>query len=383
MQNDGANYAKIKIVQNTAFTYNDSFLIRLLIAKKYQFYRHLFLVLIIAIIATNITVASTTQSISPLSRNVVYKCIILTIIYLSAGYFNLYILVPRLLLKHKYLIYILSFFAAVLAFVLIDFLMDYIQIKYYHVQPGKYSYYNTEGILPIEFISNTLAIALSISGASFSVLLRHWIISGERVNELEKNTLKSELEQLKNQINPHFLFNILNKTGTLAKKSPAEASQLLIKLSKLLRYQLYDSTRNTVLLSTEVSFLENFLRLEQIQYEELTFSMQKEGNIHSTIVPPLLFIPFVEEIVKRLPENGSNSYIHLSFEVQENQLIFRISSSEPCNPASKIVESQRLINVERRIKLLYNSSYSLIINERETACEICLILYFEKEFILN
>ena len=123
------------------------------------------------------------------------------------------------------------------------------------------------------------------------------MLDTQLINELERSKTLTELEQLKNQINPHFLFNMLNNANVLTKKDPEKASQVLMKLSDLLRYQLYDSSRDKVLLTSDIHFLEDFLNLEKVRRDNFDYMISKEGNLSGVFIPPLLFISFVENAV--------------------------------------------------------------------------------------
>lgn len=104
-----------------------------------------------------------------------------------------------------------------------------------------------------------LVLLLSAGGCTSFELFRRWVVSDKKILELEKATKQTELQQLKKQINPHFLFNMLNNANILVKDAPDEASQILEKLDNLLRYQLNDSTRREVFLTADIQFLTSFL----------------------------------------------------------------------------------------------------------------------------
>ena len=92
-------------------------------------------------------------------------------------------------------------------------------------------------------------------GGSITIVLKHWMTENNRVNQLERIHVQSEVEQLKAQVNPQLLFNVLNRTAVLANSEPKEASGMLLELSQILRYQLYDCSRKAVLLKAEIDFL--------------------------------------------------------------------------------------------------------------------------------
>ena len=196
-----------------------------------------------------------------------------------------------------------------------------------------------------------------------------------RINELEKTTLRSEMEQLKNQINPHFLFNMLNNANVLTQKDPVKASQVLMKLSDLLRYQLYDSARGSVLLTAEIHFLEDFLNLEQIRRDNFEYLVSKHGEISWVQIAPLLLITFVENAIKHNVDSEKKSYVHLYFEVGHSQLRFRCINSKPQIISKKTeVGGLGLANVKRRLELIYPHTHTLEIVDNPDTYSVSLTI---------
>jgi LytS/YehU family sensor histidine kinase len=187
--------------------------------------------------------------------------------------------------------------------------------------------------------------------------------------------MQSELKQLKNQINPHFLLNMLNNANVLTMENPEEASQVLSKLNDMLRYQLNDSTKEKVSLSADIHFLTDFLNLEKIRRDNFEVIISKEGNINNVSIPPLLFIPFVENAIKHNPDNDNSSYVHLYFKVQGQRLQFICENSKPEIPFKKHeTGGLGLANIRRRLDLLYNTNYILEITDNKTTYKIILKL---------
>lgn len=195
------------------------------------------------------------------------------------------------------------------------------------------------------------------------------MIDRQFIHELEKSKISTELEQLKNQINPHFLFNMLNNANVLTKKDPEKASQVLMKLSDLLRYQLYDSAREKVLLTSDIHFLEDFLNLEKVRRDNFDFLISKEGDLSGLQIPPLLFISFVENAVKHNNDAAKSSYVHLYFNVKNNKLFFKCINSKPIVKAVNNSGGLGLMNIKRRLELLFPQSHNLKIEDlKETFC---------------
>ena len=203
-----------------------------------------------------------------------------------------------------------------------------------------------------------------------------WLRYNLRIDKLESTTLQSELKFLKNQINPHFLFNMLNNANVLIKRNPEEASKVLFKLEDLLRYQINDSSRERVSLASDIRFLNDYLNLEKIRRDHFQFTVEQEGDIDSIWIQPLLFIPFVENAVKHSFDSEHPSSVHLSFKVEENRLEFRCENSTLAVAVSNKVGGIGLANIQRRLGLLYPDRYELeqIENENRYIVILCITL---------
>jgi len=332
-------------------TVNDNFVLQLLINPRYRIYRHLLFILFFISVLYN----GKGMEVGPAAT---YRKIIFFFALLSLFYLNMYQLVPKLLLKNRYTQYALS----ILTLVLIAFLFflggKYLLQSYFTLPNNKRSDV-------LVFFNFVFIFCILIAASAAVKIFQRWIIDSQRINELEKITIQSELEQLKNQINPHFLFNMLNNANVLAQKDPEKASQVLTKLSDLLRYQLYDSTRSKVLLTADIHFLTDFLNLEKIRRDNFEYIVSKEGEISGLQIPPLLFITFVENAVKHNMDAENPSYVHVYFEVNGDKLYFRcINSKPPQPPVKKGAGGLGLSNVRRTLELLYPDRHQLSVEDK-------------------
>ena len=167
---------------------------------------------------------------------------------------------------------------------------------------------------------------------------------------------------------------MLNNANILVKEDPDEASRLLTKLDDMLRYQLNDSARQEVFLSADIHFLTGFLELEKMRRDHFEYLISKEGDVNNVKIPPLLFIPFVENAIKHNPDSENLSYIYLYFRVEHDELTFTCENSKPLVPVKKETGGLGLLNVQRRLELLYGKDYSLRIEETETQYKVHLQL---------
>lgn len=277
-------------------------------------------------------------------------------------YTNIYLLVPRFLLKNRLLLYLITVLGVItlcLALVVIG------QGFLYTVVVPSQQEMGTLGMW-LNAFSGVFTFGFVAAGTSAILLFRHWIRYNQRIDELQSMTLQSELQYLRNQINPHFLFNMLNNANVLIRKNPAEASQVLFKLEDLLRYQINDSSLEHISLASDIRFLNDYLNLEKIRRDKFTYILAKEGEIDSVQLPPLLFIPFVENAVKHSFDSENPSFIHLSFVIRDERLEFRCENSKPpIAMGNSGVGGIGLTNIRRRLELLYPGGHRLEMNDLE------------------
>ena len=345
-------------MSDSEITYN-SFLIRFLIDRKYRIVRHVVLILFFVFISFNMPYLTCAEFLDSIDNMVLYISLVLLAGYLTGIYLHMYVLLPEFLLKNKYLLYVGTVGLLITFLVCLSFGSDYWLNYYYGREPGHYSFFYQGRTLAIEILGNFFLYALLLAGTSLTILLRRWLQFSTRKKELEKINLKTELEHLKDQINPEFLFNMLDEAGGQASLDPEQASTILMRLSKLLRYQLYDGTREKVLLISEISFIENFLSLAQIRYANLSFCLTKEGNISRKFVPPLLFIPFAIHSVKLLASKATQVDLRLNFRANGQELFFSCISFAPGLSLANWGNSQDLKDVRQRLDLLFEHSYTL------------------------
>lgn len=212
--------------------------------------------------------------------------------------------------------------------------------------------------------------ALLINGTACGIRFyqEHAIIQQDH-NQLQQNFLESQIKLLQDQVNPHFMFNVLNHIHILMKKNVDMADYLLLKFSDILRYQLYECNQSFVLLSRELQYLQNFISIEQMRWGdelevECTWSQETE-DLHIT---PLMLICFVENAFKhvdRLPDQKGK--IMLNCAEKEGYFQFHISNSYQEYPqqASTRHSGIGLENVKKRLELQYEKNYSLRIEKRD------------------
>lgn len=341
-----------------------------LLSPHCRIYRHLLLQLVILLITINVLWYEPLQVVSFWRR--LGGCLAYFVAIDMVIYTNLYLLVPRFLLKNRLGSYILTAIAT--NGVVIVFLSVTQGLLFEVILPDRNP---DEFATFINTFSGILTIGFVTAGSAAMSLFTHWLRYNLRIEKLGFTTLQSELKFLKSQINPHFLFNMLNNANVLIKRNPEEASTVLFKLEDLLRYQINDSSQERVSLASDIRFLNDYLNLEKIRRDNFRFTMSQDKNVESIWIQPLLFIPFVENAVKHSFDSAHPSYVHLSFKVDGDRLEFRCENSTPAVAVSKNkVGGIGLANIQRRLGLLYPGRYELeqIENENQYIVILCMML---------
>ena len=189
-----------------------------------------------------------------------------------------------------------------------------------------------------------------------TLLLKEWMIENQRVSQMEKAHVLSEVEQLKEQVSPELLFKTLHHSGELTLTEPEKASKMLMKLSQLLRYQLYDCSRQKVLLSSEIAFLTNYLTLEQSSLPQFRYQFTSEGEVNRMLVPPLLFIPFVQHIMELTHEQQILLPVSLDIHLKAEKATIVFTCM--C-PQLNLSVNRGLERIRQRLDLLYGDRYGL------------------------
>ncbi len=196
----------------------------------------------------------------------------------------------------------------------------------------------------------------------------------ELMKELERHNLQSELEYLKYQINPHFFMNTLNNIHALVDIDTERAKSTIVELSKMMRYVLYEANNKTILLSKEVQFLDNYVRLMKIRYpDKVDIQLQLPVELPEVNIPPLLFISFIENAFKHGVTYQSESFIKVSLKIDRDSIIFRSSNSNHGKNGDQH-KGIGLENIRKRLKLLFRQDYVLSIEEKKESFDVLLII---------
>lgn len=336
---------------------DEHLLVRMFCSSRYRWIRHsLAIVLLLAIINVN----AFQQEWRFLLR--------LGVLLFLAGipYANMYFLIPRFLASRRYYAYGLGLLLLVLAAFLLEWLTQ--PLLSHILLPG-------ETFMPYtiaDVLTFFVLMIILLAAATAIKIFQRWVSSVLRESALRTTVLQLELERLRNQLSPHFLFNTLNNLDCLIYTDQDKASALVHKLSGLLRYHLYLSEAALVPLEKEICFIQDFLALEQMRRDTLEVSLTQQGEWQRSWIRSHLLIPFVENAVKHNDYTNS-PFIHIDFSAAGGLLTFccvnRRASQAPVQEGGL-----GLSNIRRRLELLYPQKHSLVIEINEDSYEVKLTL---------
>ncbi|MFM6949343.1 MAG: sensor histidine kinase [Aquirufa sp.] len=285
-------------------------------------------------------------------------------------YIITWVLIPYVFKKRGVLMFILSLVVLVFAFMGIQYLIQMYFMSFEQFDEGPKKIF---GVFPLIMIAGI--------ASTYGLLLEFIEIEAEK-EEKSSEQMKSELSFLRSQISPHFIFNVLNSIVYLIRlKSAKEAEAVTIKLSSLMRYMLYDSDQSMVPLSRELEYLQNFIDLQKIRFEDdVKIEFEQRGLAGAYMIEPMLLIPFVENAFKHGVGNVIDPTIRIEFfmsaEVLNFQVINKIGTSltESKDPDSGI----GLKNVSRRLDLLYPKKHQLTIDQIDGFFSVKLAISLHK-----
>ncbi len=293
------------------------------------------------------------------------------LIIAGIAYLNYFYLLPRFL-KHKqlgrYLFEILIPLAATVAF--------HIYVKrliYGGPDTGRAGFLYSDKFL-IQHSLSVLSIVVFIGMLRFA---EDWFQLEARKKEIENEKLTAELRFLKAQINPHFLFNTLNNLYYLAFTQSPKTTEVIDKLSQMMRYMIYESNHPKVPLTKEIEYMENYISLEKLRLDDqvpITFDVH--GNPQGVMIEPFLFITFLENAFKHgVSTNATNAWVKAEIVLTEHQCVYSVANSRL---SAQVVQGEKsgigLQNLRRRLELSYPNRHELSVRDEPRAYAVKLTL---------
>ena len=288
--------------------------------------------------------------------------------YLGLFLFNNYVLIPLLLNKGRAAWYVVAVAVVVTSvFAFIETLE-----RYHIISDG----YTDVGILPHQATLSDLAwywnIVLCIFMFAANIGIKKFYESMQKDEDnarLARENIEAEMYYLKYQINPHFLMNTLNNIHALIDIDADSAKRGLIELSDMMRHVVYESSADTIPLSADIKFIENYIELMRVRYaQKIDVRFTYPESIPSTLtIPPLVFIVFVENAFKHGVSRLHNSYIHIDITYDKHNVVAHFSNS--VYPTKEQKKGIGLENVRRRLEHIYGTRHSLEIERNsESYC---------------
>ena len=280
-----------------------------------------------------------------------------------SSYINYFFFLPRFLKHRNGWMYLLAF---AVPFALLMFLRVNVERYWLDGFTGKEDYlYSTRFVVYV--ITTNLFIVTFVGMLRFAV---EWLEFEARKKEVENEKLTAELNFLKAQINPHFLFNTLNNLYYLAYSKSENTTEVIAKLSQMMRYMIYDSNHPKVLLSKEIEYMQSYISLERLRLNnQIPITFDISGNTENVRITPLIFITFLENAFKRGVSNSNpKAWVKLSIQLQGKECHYIVENSRTTEHKDNGEKSGiGLQNVKRRLELSYPDQYKLEMSESPTS----------------
>ena len=293
---------------------------------------------------------------------------------LTGVYLNIFLLIPVFLQREKYLLYGITvvldvFLASGLSLFVFEYLSDILFPGYYII-----SGYSIFGMAKFQLVYIGLTTLLELSSAWFRLAE-----SEKKLMQIEKEKTLVELQALKSQVNPHFLFNSLNNLYSLTLNKSDDAPEMILRLSSLMRYILYDASEKFVPLQKEIDCINDYLKIQNLRVdkERTKIRFEVRGKIKKQVIAPLIFLPFIENSFKHGAKGKINScFIKILLSVNEKYINFLIRNNK-----GKAIQVEKmkdgglgLENVKKRLDLIYPGRYTIDINDSSGLFEVDLKL---------
>ncbi|RMZ51832.1 histidine kinase [Flavobacteriaceae bacterium PRS1] len=292
-------------------------------------------------------------------------------IHIIVVYTNVYYLIPKFILRKKYLQYLGSITLMLILVYLVRTGLNYLLVTK-EIWPEAE---DSGRFLERNHIIAVILGELYVLGFVTAIkLLIDWPLELKRNEDLAKLQLSTELKFLRTQIQPHFFFNTLNNLYALTLKKSDDAPRLVIKLSDLMQYVLYEVNSSKASLLQEINHINNYLDIEHIRFKDrVETEMDITGDIEDVEVPPLLFLSFIENCFKHGLKENDKIKINMSFEiVNKKYLEFTLSNNFNPNLNQENKQGIGIKNTERRLKLLFASDFILEIKMQNSTYNLFL-----------
>jgi two-component system LytT family sensor kinase len=284
------------------------------------------------------------------------------------SYLNSYWLMPAYLLKRKYLIYFVLVSALIITYIVIQSVYDYYLFGYILGAKNQnlYTAILFNSLNTVWYLILSVALKLSID----------WYEQNQTLQKTKIEKLQAEINYLRAQVNPHFLFNVLNSLYSLTIKKSDLAPDVVLKLSEMMEYMLYESDETFVSLEKELAYLQNYLELEKMrQGNHAEIILNIKGDAEGKQIAPFMLLPLVENAFKHgVSKIVDKAWLHINIEIRPNELFFTIENSRLNFHKPEKHNGIGLSNLKQRLELLYPDRHSLEITEGDNKFKLRLLI---------
>jgi LytS/YehU family sensor histidine kinase len=301
------------------------------------------------------------------------EAFLVTVAQIPMVYIMLYFVLPHLILKQRYVSAFLTIFLLWLLFgamniyLITDRMPDWLSA----ILPEQYVA-KTQRLGAVSFYMAVIATnkgAFAMAAMALMLkFIKYWYLKDQRNLQLQKENTEAQMQLLTAQVHPHFLFNTLNNVYSKTQNESPEGSRMIMGLSDMLRYILYEGNKRLVPLDQELTMIAEYINLEKIRYgNKLDVHVLTPGKTEDIYIAPLLLLPFIENCFKHGASNMlQDPWINLTVEMKDTQLVMKLMNGKMAlnadpNPGKGI----GINNVRQRLELLYKDKYDLQIREDE------------------
>lgn len=287
------------------------------------------------------------------------------------GYLNYFVFLPRLLRDQNVTRYLLTFLPvfSLLAWL---FLKGKQAVLAYYLGPDDWMYSTRFGVNVL------MSVFFAVTCVGLLRFVEEYFELEARRKELENQQLTSELQFLRAQVNPHFLFNTLNNLYYLAVNQNTRTPEVIAKLSGMMRYMIYESNHPRVPLDKEIDYIENYLSLERLRLEDnVPITFEVNGTTAGIRIAPLILITFLENAFKHgVSSSAKAPWITVKLDVDRNECVYRVANGKLSEESKTLHDKSGigLQNVRRRLALTYPDRHYLRITDTDERYEVVLKL---------
>ena len=315
------------------------------------------------------------------SSILILKTFFLVVVHILSCYTFIYFLLPRYLIKGKYFslaagVILLILFLLVSGYVIHSQLFPFIDHLFNYKAEGANS------TLWWTSINSVLLTAPKIIAAATAIkLIKRWYLKQKEKEKVEKEKLTTDLQLLKAQVRPDFLFSSLDHIYAYAKSKSPKAQELLLKFSDLLSYLLYECDDAKVSLEKELILMKEYMEMEKIRFDNnLEMEIVVKGNTGNKKIAPLLLLPFIENSFRKCNSLAEQSWINLELTIGDDLLTMKLMHGVDMDKAEQGVFSDEIINVKKRLQLLYPGNHELKMYTEQEICMTFLKINLSKKF---